>query len=110
MHTTNVMVKGDYAQTTQNNPSLEDANMSKFFIVETKYVGPTNTRGSRITASMMDKSARCTVSYDYAMNGDLNHTMAAQELMKRVFKDGNFMNAGYADTKNGYAFVYSARY
>ncbi len=48
----------------------------------TRYHGPTNTRGSRITAKA--EAGRTSVAYDHALNYDQNHRAAALALMAKV--------------------------
>lgn len=50
--------------------------------IRTRYLGPTNYRGSRIKASAQAGSV--TVSYDYALNIDGNHKAAAQALVDKL--------------------------
>jgi hypothetical protein len=84
--------------------------MKKFIIVETKYAGPTNSNGSRILAKTLDRSARVTVSYDQALDGEANHLFAAQALLNKTGDAYQYNHVGYADTKNGYNFVFEARF
>lgn len=59
--------------------------------IQTKFLGPTNFRGSRIKATLMSgnqgpndpKLKSVTLSWDYAKNPDHNHLAAAQELLAR---------------------------
>lgn len=46
-------------------------------VLITKYVGPTNTRGSRVTVKSWN--ARTTFSWDYAKDERGNHDAAIQE-------------------------------
>lgn len=48
----------------------------------TRYHGPTNTRGSRISARA--EAGRTSVAYDHALNIDGNHRAAAQALMAKL--------------------------
>lgn len=53
--------------------------------IETAYHGPTNTRGSRISATCKrdsDRTFRKIVSYDPAITPDVNHHRAAEALMR----------------------------
>ncbi|MFA7250090.1 MAG: hypothetical protein WC273_10725 [Dehalococcoidia bacterium] len=50
--------------------------------IQTKYHGPTNSTGSRITARC--DAGRLTVPYDYALNIDGNHRAAAEALLVKV--------------------------
>ena len=47
--------------------------------IVTKYHGPTDTRGSRITASDEDGN-KCTIPYPYQLSGEACHRAAAQAL------------------------------
>ena len=47
----------------------------------TKYLGATNTRGSRIRASA--ERGSITVSYPYEMSGSAVHEFAAQKLVEK---------------------------
>ena len=50
--------------------------------IKTRYLGPTNFKGSRIKATAQAGSV--TVSYDHALNLDENHAAAARVLMERL--------------------------
>ena len=54
--------------------------------IETKYIGPTNYRGSRIKAQVLEsKDTRTqTVGYDDALNSEENHRAAAQALIAKL--------------------------
>lgn len=77
--------------------------------ITTKYHGPTNTRGSRISASDLDKN-RVSLSYDDALNSEENHDAAAKALcikmnwtryplMRGSNKDGNVYVFDVADSR-----------
>lgn len=51
-------------------------------MITTKYVGPTNTAGSKIVAKGF--SRQLTISYDPALNSDVNHKNAADKLMEKI--------------------------
>jgi len=90
--------------------------------IVTKYLGPTNYRGSRIVASVPSRIADCdpasaaeypthrpshwrlTVSYDYSLSGEAVHRVAAQALADRLGWDGALIAGALAD---GYAFVFA---
>lgn len=46
--------------------------------IETRWLGPTNTRGSRIVARC--EAGRITVPWDYSANPETNHANAARQL------------------------------
>ncbi len=71
----------------------------------TKYHGPTDTRGSRISAQTADTGTRrrVTVAYKYNLSSFENHTAAARELAERLGHDDTRWHA--AATDKGYVFV-----
>ena len=72
--------------------------------IETKYVGPSNVRGSRIIASDSDGN-RVIVPYDCALNGEDAHAKGALALCRKMGWQGN-LKAG--STKRGYVFVFDS--
>lgn len=50
--------------------------------IRTRYHGPTDTRGSRITASC--EAGKLTVPYDYALDIGENHRAAALALAEKL--------------------------
>jgi len=70
--------------------------------IETRYHGPTNTRGARITASDLDGN-RVTIGYPHELSGEACHQAAADALMNKMGWSGRL--AGGA-TKRGYVFVF----
>lgn len=67
-----------------------------FQAIVTKYHGPTNTRGSRISATA--EAGRIMLSWDYALNGSDNHKAAAQALVDKM---GWTVEAGYPSLVGG---------
>jgi len=57
-----------------------------------KYIGATNSRGSRFIASCY--LGKITVSYDYSLNYSENMLVAAIELCKKYSLDHNKINSG----------------
>jgi len=53
--------------------------------IQTKYLGPTNTRGSRIKATCWLTSV--TVAWDYSANAEENHTAAIEALVCKLNSD-----------------------
>ncbi len=70
--------------------------------IETKYHGPSNVRGSRISATASGNKARVILSYDHALNGDDNHKAAARALMDKLDWRGVYVGG---HTKTGMVFV-----
>jgi hypothetical protein len=79
--------------------------------VITKYLGPTNSRGTRIKAISWSGSA--TVGYDYSLNSGDNHKAAAQAICDNlnsapnVIEDGSWTIEAGAEMPDGrgYAFI-----
>jgi hypothetical protein len=70
--------------------------------IETKYLGPTNTRGGRIKARAWSSSL--TVPYDHALNPEDNHRAAADALRAKLGWEGTFAQGGHPNGC-GYVFV-----
>lgn len=76
------VVKTTYTQRlTLNTPHTMQA-------IITKYYGPTNTLGSRLTAKC--SRGRMSVSYDHARNIEQNHEIAATALCARFLSEDIF--------------------
>lgn len=70
--------------------------------ITTKYHGPTNTRGSKISASDGDGN-RVTISYPYELSGEAVHRAAADRLCEKMGWDHKLVGGS---VKNGYVFVF----
>lgn len=70
--------------------------------IVTKYHGPTNCKGSRITASDEDGN-RITISYPYELSGEAVHRKAAEALCQKMNWTGSLISGGI---KTGYVFVF----
>jgi hypothetical protein len=53
--------------------------------IETKYHGPGNVRGSRITAQC--ERGKLTVEWDHSMNSDGNHRRACRMLLEKFARE-----------------------
>jgi len=77
--------------------------------IETKYVGPSNVRGSRIIATT-ESGHRVVISYPQELSGEAAHRKAAVELCKRKFHhepgDHSCERLIAGGTKKGYVFVF----
>jgi len=62
--------------------------------IRTRYSGPTDTRGSRFTATDSDGN-RVTISYDYSLNADANHEKAAYSLMRKMGWGNQLIGGGF---------------
>jgi hypothetical protein len=81
------------------NNQIVDSNK---VAIETKYVGPNNSRGSTIVAKA--NKQKIIVSYDHSLNPDENHAEAARALCRKNNWTGNLVKGG---TKDGYVFVFA---
>lgn len=72
--------------------------------IETKYHGPTDTRGSRISATASGRRERVWVSYDNALNAEGNHMAAALKLMEVLNWTGRYIGGR---TPAGMVFVHA---
>jgi hypothetical protein len=71
--------------------------------IETKYLGPTNHRGSRVKAT--SQAGSITVSWDDALDVNDNHRAAAKALAKKLGWPGHYAEGGKADG-SGNVYVY----
>jgi hypothetical protein len=69
--------------------------------IQTRYIGPTNTRGSRVSATSAS-GHRIILEWDDALNTDDNHKAAAAALAHKLDWTGRW-HAGA--TSNGCVFV-----
>lgn len=71
--------------------------------ITTKYHGPTERRGSRISASDSDGN-KVTLPYDHSLNSDDNHRKAADALMAKMdWAKNTVLHGGYV--KHGMVWV-----
>ena len=64
--------------------------------IKTMYLGPTNARGPRIKATDCDRN-HITLSWDYALDSDENHKMAAKALCDKMNWKGDLVMGGFPD-------------
>lgn len=70
--------------------------------IETRYLGPTNTRGSRIKATTASGISK-TVPYPHEFSGMACHWEAARALAESLgWEAGEYVGGG---TRDGYVFV-----
>ena len=70
--------------------------------ITTKYHGPTNTRGSRISAKA-EGGNRISISYPHELSGEDVYRAAAEALCKKMNWPGSLIGGG---TEDGYVFVF----
>jgi hypothetical protein len=85
--------------------------------ITTKYLGPSNVRGARVSAQVSDygleqerfsrengNGGRLVVYWNHAHNPEENHRLAAFALAKRLGWDGEWIGGDSAGS-SGYTFV-----
>ena len=70
--------------------------------IETRYHGPTNTKGSRITATA--NGNRLTIGVDNAVSVEDNHAWAARELARKLGWKGRLIGG---HTNKGMVWVWN---
>ncbi len=83
--------------------------------IETKYLGPTNHRGSRVKASFGDREygLSVTMPWDDALHHEDNYRKAAEELRRRMVAAGRWTDWQatcpllMACVRDGYVFVFN---
>jgi hypothetical protein len=73
-----------------------------FQAIVTRYLGPTNVRGSRVKATA--EAGSVTLEWDDSLNSDNNHLAAAKALADKFGWGGNWYGGG---TMEGRCFVCS---
>jgi len=72
--------------------------------IETKYLGATDTKGSRIVAVTGSGNHRLTIPYPHELSGEACHRAAAMALADKLgWLDGRHLISG--ETRKGYCFV-----
>jgi hypothetical protein len=71
--------------------------MAIYQAIVTKYIGPTNVRGSRVKATAAAGSV--TLSWDCALNSEDNHAKAAEALANKYKWRGRWFGGGMPDDK-----------
>jgi hypothetical protein len=72
--------------------------------ISTKYMGPTDQRGSRIKAYDSDNN-QVTISYPHELSGEDVYRKAAEALRDKMGWTGELIGGG---TKDGYVFVFKS--
>jgi hypothetical protein len=78
--------------------------------IQTKYISPTNTRGSRIKAfvsSDMGHNLSVVIPYDHSLNCEQLHFKAVQALIEKHKLDWDTSNMRFGGVKNGYVFCFN---
>ena len=70
--------------------------------ITTKYLGATNTQGTRIKANHTGEAKSITLPYNYALSNEGNHKEAAAALAKKLEWHGEYLGG---HTKDGMIWV-----
>jgi hypothetical protein len=73
--------------------------------IETKYLAPTNSRGSKIKAFTCNGHS-VSVPYSHELSHEKLHFEAVKALVKKYNLNWNLDNMRYGGTKNGYVFCF----
>jgi hypothetical protein len=78
---------------------------SRKIAIQTRYLGPTNFRGSRYKA-YTESGRAITVSADYRLNSEENHRAAALALCAKMRWDADGDDLIEGGTKEGYVYIF----
>ena len=73
--------------------------------IQTKYLGATNYRPSRIKAFTCNGPS-CTISYDHALSDAKLHFKAVKELVSKCKLKWDISKMNYGGVKDGYVFTF----
>jgi len=73
-------------------------------IIKTKFLSPTNSRGSRIKA--MANGFTVTIPYPYAKSYELAYYEAVKALVEKHNLDWDISNMGHGSDEDGYYFTF----
>jgi hypothetical protein len=77
--------------------------------IVTKYLGPTNVRGSRVKATCQARSK--TLTWDDSLNSSANHTAAAKALASELgWHYGTWVAGGLPDGSTAWVCTVSAKW
>ena len=82
-------------------------------VIITRYLGPTNCRGSRVKATHKRDSEvtwQATVSWDHALDSEANHEAAAQQLLANWITASDLVLAGRGHDSDAYYWLVVGRY
>lgn len=73
------------------------------FAIITKYVGPTDTKGSRISARFLVGGGKVFIPFPYELNSEERHRAAASALIQKYNRELTITKS--ADSLTGYVFI-----
>jgi hypothetical protein len=75
--------------------------------ISTKYLGPTNTKPSRIISRASSSPGSVTINVDHSRSIEDNHAFAARRLMEKLGWKGRLVGG---HTKNGMCWVFTSEF
>lgn len=69
---------------------MQDRPRARFRAIRTHFVGPTNTRGSRIIGDAGDTASKVTLEWDHRLSVEGNHAAAAVAVTDKMGWNGEF--------------------
>ena len=82
--------------------------------ITTKYLGPTNRRGSRVKATHTGNYTSVTLGYDHALDSEGNHLAAAKALTDKLNWQGDYIGGHTAEgmvfVNTDPAYAFTAKY
>ena len=79
-------------------------------IITTKFFGPTDTKGSRIKATINGTTCNKTVGYSHALNPLDNHAYAALFLLSTWFEGESLQYQGHDESADGKGWCFAFRH
>lgn len=89
--------------TPSTTPKPLRIHAGRFQVITTRYLGPTNTRGSRIKASADGGSV--TIGHDSALSSENAHAKAARALCVKLGWTGTLISGVTASGEHVFVFV-----
>ena len=74
-------------------------------IIKTKYINPTNTRGSQIAAEA--NGWKVSIPYPHELSGEMVHYEAVKALIEKHQLNWDITKMGYGSDNQGYYFTFS---
>ena len=89
--------------------SLVRAKPAGLVIISTKFMGPTDTKGSRVKATLNGTNVTRTVGYDHSLHTVDAHHYAALFLLSGWFEGESLQYVGHDESQDGkgWCFVFS---
>lgn len=82
-----------------------DCNLLTGPVIVTRYLGPTNHRGSRVKATHQRDSEitwRATIEWDHSLNAEANHQLAAEQLLSKWVTSDDLVIVGRGHDHSAY--------